>query len=424
MKDSYSSDDQNLYAKASYEDSKFTTLLDQQTSAASPEDGAAKTATWKEKLYFFSAGSTVYLSILFTIGCYPVYSDLFSEYMFGFYVFLMGNLATFTYPFILYLVAGKSFNFQGSFTIAIILFALANMIVMAVYFPGKRLACYAIFLSHNVSMAAGFTVQYQTSRMLKYYEKACVQYFYSSNSFTVMLGTLLGFALVYFNASKLQYLFFEAAFCCLIVASTLYLQMLLSRDPYFVKSFGREARLDQQSSFTPRELWTSLKSIKWYFGGMFLLFTTFASITPAITTRMGPPSVSFEKWSNIQQATGSVVFLAGSWSIFEPRKSKSLVNALIFFSPFYCLSALSQFVSNNKNFMDSIWIANVVGMFLQNFQVGFYLSYLMAEVVRLFPGDKRAMFLMNYAISYGYLVGSLMTVGFAELRNRVHGIKE
>ena len=424
MKDSDFSDDQSLCRKASYEDSKLTSLLDRQGKPSTPEENATMAATWKEKLYFFSAGSTVYASILFTIGCYPVYSELFSEYMYGFYVFLMGNLATFTSPFILYLVSGKSFNFQGSFSMTIILLALANMIVMAVYFPGKRLACYLVFLSHNVSMAAGFALQNQASRMLKYYDKSCVQYFYSSNSFTVMLATTIGFALVDLRASKFQYLMTEAAFVSLIVACTLYLQKVLSANPYFAKSFRKEAERDQHSSYTPKELWITIKTIKWYFWGMFMLFATFASVTPAITTKMGPPTISFEKWSNIQVATGNSLFLAGSWSIFEPVKSKWLVNALVFYSLLFCCTTFSQFLSHNKSFTDSIWIANVIGMSLQNFQVGFYLNYLMAEVVRLFPSDKRAMFLMNYAISYGYLVGSLLTVGFAELRNRIHGIKE
>ena len=105
------------------------------------------------------------------------------------------------------------------------------------------------------------------------------------------------------------------------------------------------------------------------------------------------------------------------WTVYEPVKTKALIELLTFFPHAFCVWVMYQFVSNDIEFTNRVWIVNVTGLFIMNFHIGFYSTYLLKRAIRLYSDDKRAMMLVNNSISLGYLLGSLLTVGLAEIKN-------
>ena len=408
-------------------DLKDTQLLSEDNSLKNKEgenDFTVQKAGLKEKVYFFCAGSTGYTNILITVGCYPILANAYNEYLYGFYAFLFGNLATFTYPVILYLLRKLPYNYQINTCMLICFACVVNMVLMVTYFPHNRIACYSLYLTHNISMASGFTLQNQASHYLKYYDYSLIPYFYSAISFATIIVTAIGFLVVDLNATSFQYLITISSIITIFMITCYLFQVKVTRSDTFKRAEIREKNMEKTQGYTPTELWTTMKTIKWYFTAMLFIFITYASIYPSVTSKMGPPSVTFEKWSNIQLFLGSSAALLGSWLVFDSKKTKGLVNLLTQYSTVFCIWTMVQFVTNDRELMNRLWVLNVSGTVLLCFHYGFYLNYLMRQVVLLFQNDKRSMFLMNYAVSYGYLLGSLLTVVLAELRDRIHNIIE
>ena len=91
-----------------------------------------KRPDFKEKICFFCAGSVVYTNVLVLVGCYPVLSKAYNEYLYGFYSFFFGNLCVFTSPFLFSLIRKLPFNHQTNICTTICTFSILIQVLMPI----------------------------------------------------------------------------------------------------------------------------------------------------------------------------------------------------------------------------------------------------------------------------------------------------
>ena len=378
---------------------------------------------FSEKLYFFFAGSNLYLCLEFTASTLGVYELNFKAFIYTFYAFLSLNLANLAHPLLHYFLQKTHFRFQISFSYFMIYFFTLWIAFAGIFFKGERWAFYSILFAQFCSMTFCYTGQNFVTKTFSFYDPSCIAYYYSPVCFWIVIITGIGIPMSYFEVSNPIQILVVLSIVTLIFLYAFILHRHISTTDYY--EVKQEEQKQENDKITWDQIVDELKSIFWYFFMLISCVTSAATVFPSMIAEFKPPGMSYMTWVNIISSLGNTIYALSTFLSLSSLNSNliqhTFVSLCILFSIVVSLTFCGVLKFREVN---SPWLWFFVFCMFMKMELGYYLSYSMGKALSM-TKSKAGIYLMNGAINTGYLLGCILAVWIAELskRREIHFIR-
>ncbi len=368
-----------------------------------------------EKMYFFFAGSCLYLGIEFTASTLGVFEFQFGGYLYTFYALLFCNLANIPYPLVLYLMRKMHYKLQIRLSFLIAYVSVLWVAVAGLFFPGSRWALYSILFAQMVSMVFCYAGQNFVTKTLDFYDHSCIPYYYSPVCLWIVLLSLIAIPMSYYKISPAIQILVPLVFVSFIFFYASTLHNSISATDYYQEKQRAAAQVEERVTY--EDVKTDLSNIFWYFAMLVSCVTAAATIFPSMLAEFRPQGMTHMTWVNVISSLGNTIYSLSTFADFACLNTDWLQHSLIVAGLCFSLFVSAVFCRVIDADDSSLWVVFFTGCMLLKFELGYYLTYSMGKAFSL-TKSKAGVYLINGAINAGYLFGCLLAVWTAEVRKR------
>ena len=368
-----------------------------------------------EKLYFFFAGSCLYLGIEFTASTLGVFEFQFKGFLYTFYALLFCNLANLPYPLVLYLMRKMHYKLQVRLSFLISYVCVLWIAGAGLFFPGSRWAFYSILLAQMVSMVFCYAGQNFVTKTLDFYDHSCIPYYYSPVCLWIVLMSLVAIPMSHYKIDPAIQILVPLAFVSFIFFYAYILHNSISATDYYQEKQRISAQIDEHITY--EDVKTDLSNIFWYFLMLISCVTAAATIFPSMIAEFRPKGITHMTWVNIISALGNTIYSLSTFLSFHLLNSDWVQHTIIAAGLCFSLLVAAVFcklIDGDSDGSD-LWVEFFIGCMFLKFELGYYLTYSMGKAFSL-TKSKAGVYLINGAINAGYLFGCLLAVWTAEVR--------
>lgn len=354
--------------------------------------------------------ATVFTSL--TLNCTPYFDHKYPGMNFVFYSAFMIRLPS---SFILPILVGlKKARYSQQLKYSVVVLAICFMLCIfaSIKWPESTKGFMIVMGLYAIAATANMSLSVSIPRILNYYHSATVPWYYSPGPLAVIVGSLLGLALLEESVPFSSYITVFATFCIIAYITMIVVLVLLQKSPYFDKNELIHLVADDNSLNAYVRAAEDISGQFWDM--LWLNLIVGVTIKSAIFT-MHPSFVSKQTWTLAMIMLGLSCESIGK-GLGRPAVVVKILSVTSWYPWLYTFVIMGFFFLADQAIITEWYLVIVVFFALVEFRYGLGITQYVTQVNTAKIGDPNAVMMVNLGKELGLLGGAAIGIGLLWLR--------
>lgn len=348
--------------------------------------------------------SSVFMSL--TLNCTPYFDNKYPGMNFVFYSAFMTRLPS---SFILPLLVGlKSVRYSQQLKYSVVVLAICFILCIfaSIKWPDTKEGFMIVMGLYAIAATANISLSVSIPRILNYYHSATVPWYYSPGPMAVIVGSLLGLALLEESVPFSSYIIVFATFATISYIAMIVVMTLLQKSPYFDKNELIHLVADDNSLNAYVRAAEDISVQFWDI--LWLNLIVGITIKSAIFT-LHPSFISKQTWTLAMIMLGLSCESIGK-GLGRPAVVVKILSVTSWYPWVYSTVIMGFFFLASKTIISEWYLVIVVLFALVELRYGLGITQYVTQVNTAKIGDPNAVMMVNLGKELGLLGGAAIGI--------------